>query len=136
MTLGKRRRERQLEAFVTASDLPRSPGRPFYAALNRLVAENDLDSFVELLFAPFYAAVMGRPSIPPGVFFQMTVVGYFGGLPYHRSIAWRCADSRSLAPVLGLGPADEIPDHSTISKTMGFASRRSRARSTARSMII
>jgi IS5 family transposase len=57
------------------------------------------------------------PSIPPGVFFRMTFVGYFEGLPSHRSIAWRCADSRSLAEFLGLGPADETPDHSSISKT-------------------
>ena len=47
MALGKRKRERQLEAFVAASDLPQSPGHPFYAALNRLLAENDFDSFVE-----------------------------------------------------------------------------------------
>jgi len=117
MALGKRKRQRQLEAFVSASDLPRSPGHPFYAALNRLLAENDFDSFVEDLCSPFYAGVMGRPSIPPGVFFRMTFVGYFEGLPSHRSIAWRCADSRSLAEFLGLGPADETPDHSSISKT-------------------
>jgi len=117
MALGKRKRERQLEAFVSACDLPQSPGHPFYTALNRLLAENDFDSFVEALCAPFYAGVMGRPSIPPGVFFRMTFVGYFEGLPSHRSIAWRCADSRSLAEFLGLGPADETPDHSSISKT-------------------
>ena len=34
MALGKRRRERQLEAFVAASDLPKSPGHPFCTALN------------------------------------------------------------------------------------------------------
>jgi IS5 family transposase len=117
MALGKRKRERQLEAFVSASDLPQSPGHPFYTALNRLLAENDFDSFVEALCAPFYAGVTGRPSIPPGVFFRMTFVGYFEGLPSHRSIAWRCADSRSLAEFLGLGPAEETPDHSSISKT-------------------
>ena len=96
---------------------PRPPGHPFYTSLNRLLAENDFDSFVEALCTPFYAGVMGRPSIPPGVFFRMTFVGYFEGLPSHRSIAWRCADSRSLADFLGLGPADETPDHSSISKT-------------------
>jgi hypothetical protein len=85
--------------------------------LNRLLAENDFDSFVEALCTPFYAGVMGRPSIPPGIFFRMTFVGYFEGLPSHRSIAWRCADSRSLAEFLGLGPADPPPDHSSISKT-------------------
>ena len=117
MALGKRRRERQLEAFVSSSELPQSPGHPFYTALNRLLAENDFDSFVETLCAPFYAGVMGRPSIPPGIFFRMTFVGYFEGLPSHRSIAWRCADSRSLAEFLGLGPTDDVPDHSSISKT-------------------
>lgn len=80
------------------------------------MAENDFDSFVEDLCAPFYAGVMGRPSIPPGVFFRMTFVGYFEGLPSHRSIVWRCANSRSLAEFLGLGPADETPDRSSISK--------------------
>jgi len=54
MALGKRKRERQLEAFVAASDLPQSPGHPFYAASNRLLAENDFDSFVEALCVPFY----------------------------------------------------------------------------------
>ncbi len=117
MALGKRKRERQLEAFVAASDLPQSPGHPFYTALNRLLAENDFDSFVEALCAPYYAGSVGRPSIPPGVFFRMTFIGYFEGLPSHRSIAWRCADSRSLAAFLGLGPAEETPDHSSISKT-------------------
>ena len=43
MALGKRRRERQLEAFVVASDLPKSPGHPFCTALNRLLAENGFD---------------------------------------------------------------------------------------------
>ena len=49
MALGKRRRERQMEAFVVASDLPTSPGHPFYTALNRLLAENDFDAMVEHL---------------------------------------------------------------------------------------
>jgi len=55
MALGKRRRERQLEAFVVASDLPKSPGHPFYTALNRLLAENGFDPLVEKLCAPYYA---------------------------------------------------------------------------------
>ena len=49
MALGKRRRERQMEAFVVASDLPKSPGHPFYTALNRLLAENGFDPLVEEL---------------------------------------------------------------------------------------
>jgi len=43
MALGKRRRERQLEAFVVASDLPKSPRHRFSTALNRLLAEHGVD---------------------------------------------------------------------------------------------
>lgn len=68
------------------SDLPQSPGHLFYAALNRLLAENDVD-VVEALRVPFRSGVMGRPSIPPGVFFRMTFVSSFEGLSSHRSIA-------------------------------------------------
>jgi hypothetical protein len=39
---------------------------------------------------------MGRPSIPPGVYFRMLMVGYFEGIDSERGIAWRCADSLSL----------------------------------------
>jgi hypothetical protein len=51
MPLRKRRRERKLEAFVVASDLPKSPGHPFSTALNRLLAENGFDPLVEKLRA-------------------------------------------------------------------------------------
>ena len=117
MALGKRRRERQLEAFVAASDLPRSPGHPFYAALNRLLAEHGFDALVEKLCAPYYAETMGRPGVPPGVFFRMLFVGYFEGLQSHRAISWRCSDSRSLGEFLGLAPTDPVPNHSCVSKT-------------------
>ena len=66
MALGHRRRERQMEAFVAASDLPKSPGHPFYTALNRLLAENGFDTLVEKLCAPYYAETVGRPGVPPG----------------------------------------------------------------------
>ena len=97
MALGKRIRERELKAFVSAPDLPQSPGHPFYTASNRCLAENDFDAFVESLCDPFYPGDTGRPLNLPRVFFRMTFVGYSEGLPSHRSIAWRCADSRSLA---------------------------------------
>jgi len=63
MALGKRRRERQLEALVVASDLPKSPGHSFDPALNRLLAENSFDPLVESLCVQ-YAETMGRPGMP------------------------------------------------------------------------
>jgi hypothetical protein len=47
----------------------------------------------------------------------MLFVGYFEGLKSHRSISWRCTDSRSLGDFLGLGPTDPVPNHSCVSKT-------------------
>lgn len=68
MALGKRRRERRLEPFVAASNLPKSPGHPFHKALNQLLAANGYDARVEKLCAPYDAETMGRPGLPPGVF--------------------------------------------------------------------
>ena len=82
MALGKRRRERQMEAFVAASDRPRSPGHPFYTALNGLLSENGFDPLVEKLCAPYYAETMGRPGVPPGVFFRMLFVGVRTSQPW------------------------------------------------------
>jgi len=69
-----------MEAFVAASDLPKSPGHPFYVALSRLLAENTFGAFVERLCAPCYAETMGRPGVPPSGFFRMLFVGYSEGL--------------------------------------------------------
>ncbi len=72
---------------------------------------------VEKLCAPYYAETMGRPGVPPGVFFRMLFVGYFEGLKSHRAISWRCIDSRSLSEFLRLAPTDPVPNHSCVSKT-------------------
>ena len=116
MALGKRRRERQ-EMWVATADLPRSPGHVFYRKLNELLAEAGFDDRMESLCEPYYAAAgPGRPSIPPGVYFRMLMVGYFEGLDSQRGIAWRCADSLSLREFLGVGPTEETPDHSSLTR--------------------
>jgi len=60
---------------------------------------------------------MGRPSIAPGVYFRMLLVGYFEGIDSERGIAWRCADSLSLKVFLGYALTQTTPDHSTVSRT-------------------
>ena len=99
--------------MVPTSALPRSPGHPFYVALNKLLAEAKFDEYVEQLCAPLYQDG-GRPSIPPGVFFRMLFVGYFEGIDSQRGIAWRCSDSMSLRSFLGLTPTQATPDHSSL----------------------
>ncbi|NQT51200.1 transposase, partial [bacterium] len=65
----------------------------------------------------FYAARLGRPSIPPGVYFRMLLIGYFEGIDSERGIAWRVADSMALRSFLGYALTETTPDHSTVSRT-------------------
>jgi transposase len=116
MALGKQPKARQRDVWVAAWDLPHSPGHPFYRKLNEVLAASDFDAFVEDLCAPFYAERLGRPSVPPGVYFRMLLIGYFEGIGSQRGIAWRCADSRSLVEFLGYPPTERTPDHSSLTR--------------------
>lgn len=113
MALGKRERERQPDLWVPTANLLASSGHPFYEKLNQLLAAAGFDRWVEGLCEPHYAKV-GRPSIPPGVYFRMLFVGYFEGLDSQRGIAWRCGDSLALKTFLGCNLGDATPDHSSL----------------------
>lgn len=115
MAMGKREREQQQDLFITHDKLPRSPGHVFYRKLNQLLREGDFDAYVEELCKPYYAGKQGRPSVPPGVYFRMLLVGYFEGLNSQRGIAWRCSDSLSLREFLGIPLGEDSPDHSSLS---------------------
>jgi transposase len=116
MAMGSRGGEREQDLWVASALLPRSPGHPFYQALNRLLREADFDRFVEDLCRPYYAE-MGRPSIAPGVYFRMLFIGYFEGIDSQRGIAWRCRDSLSLREFLGRSLSETTPDHSSLTNT-------------------
>ena len=116
MALG-RQRDRQSELLVTWAEMPRSPGHVFYDRLQTELVTADFDSFVERQCAPYYAARRGRPSLPPGRYFRMLLVGYFEGIDSERGLEWRCADSLSLREFLRLGEREPVPDHSWLSRT-------------------
>jgi transposase len=117
MALGRRSGERQEELFVPHDQLPRSEGHVFYRKLNELLAAAEFDRFIETLCQPHYNAEgRGRPSIPPGVYFRMLLVGYFEGISSQRGIAWRCHDSLSLREFLGVPLSKDAPDHSSLTK--------------------
>ncbi len=117
MAMGKRRKRPQETMWVATSDLPKSPGHPFYQRLNQVLAANSFDGFVEAACRRFYAAKLGRPSLPPGRYFRLMLVGYFEGLGSERGMAWRAADSLAIRSFLGLELDEAAPDHSTISRT-------------------
>ena len=103
--------------WIPTTDLPVSPGHPFYARLNTILDEAGFDRFAEEQCRQFYAPVMGRPSLPPGRYFRLLLLGYFEGLDSERGIAWRAADSLAVRRFVGLGLDAAAPDHSTISRT-------------------
>jgi transposase len=115
MAMGKREAEQQQDLFITHDKLPRSPGHVFYRRLNQLLAEGGFDRWIEALCEPYYCQGEGRPSVPPGVYFRMLLVGYFEGINSQRGIAWRCSDSLSLRDFLGIPLGKESPDHSSLS---------------------
>jgi transposase len=119
MAMGKRREERQGALFVATDRLPKAAGHPFYQRLNQLLAEAGFDAWIEDRCRRYYATreSRGRPSIAPGVYFRMLLVGYFEGIDSQRGIAWRCADSLGLRQFLGLALDESSPDHSTLTNT-------------------
>ncbi len=118
MAMGTRKQqERQEGLWIATAELPRSGGHPFYERLNALLEEAGFDAFVEERCRKFYAPKMGRPSLAPGKYFRLLLIGYFEGLDSEREIAWRAADSLALRSFLRIGLDEVPPDHSTISRT-------------------
>jgi transposase len=103
--------------WVPTTDLPTAASHPFYRRLNQLLRERGFDDFAEAQCTVFYAEAMGRPGLPPGIYFRLLLIGYFEGIDSERGIAWRAADSLALRDFLGIGLDQAPPDHSTISRT-------------------
>jgi transposase len=116
MAMG-RRKHRQRGLWIETGRLARGPGHPFYQRLNGLLAQEGFDTFAEAACEKFYADVMGRPSLAPGVYFRLLLIGYFEGIDSERGIAWRVADSLALREFLGFELTQGTPDHSTLSRT-------------------
>lgn len=117
MAMGRRKKHRQQKLWVETQALAKAPGHPFYERLAKILKKHDFDSFVEERCQAFYAETMGRPSLPPAIYFRLLLIGFFEGIDSERGIAWRLADSISLRGFLGYELSDKTPNHSTISRT-------------------
>lgn len=109
--------EAQPDLIVSWADVPRSPGHAFYDRLQKLLVDAGFDRFVEESCEAYYAPRMGAPSVPPGRYFRMLLIGYFEGIHSERGIVWRCSDSLSLREFLRLTNREKVSDHSWLSKT-------------------
>jgi transposase len=117
MAMGTRKmRERQPDLWY-GGELPTAPGHPFYKRLNEVLDNAQFDPFCETSCADFYHQKLGRPSLPPGQYFRIMMIGFFEGLDSERGIAWRLADSLTLRQFLSIALDEKTPDHVTISRT-------------------
>jgi transposase len=116
MAMGTRR-EHQEDLWIPTCAVARPASHPFYVRLNQLLEEHDFDRFVEEKCQRFYAAIMGRPGLAPGVYFRLLLIGYFEGVDSERGIAWRTGDSLSIREFVGIALDEGAPDHTTISRT-------------------
>ena len=117
MAMGTRRKRERQEALWYDGELPAAPGHPFYSRLNEILCRAEFDQFCEESCRGFYHAKLGRPSLAPGLYFRVMMIGFFEGIDSERGIAWRLADSLTLRQFLSIGLDESTPDHVTISRT-------------------
>ena len=117
MAMGTRKKRQRQENLWYGGELATAPGHPFYTRLNEVLEAAGFDPFCETQCAKFYHQKLGRPSLPPGQYFRVMMIGFFEGLDSERGIAWRLADSLTLRQFLSIGLDESTPDHVTISRT-------------------
>ena len=83
---GSINREHQEELWIPSCAVARPAGHPFYQRLNQLLVDHDFDRFVEGKCRRFYAPLLGRRGLPPGIYFRLLLVGYFEGVDSERGI--------------------------------------------------
>ncbi len=102
MSLGARQRTQGC-VFLHADEHPQAPTVPFFEQLHEVLERSGFDECLERLCRPFYAAGLGRPSLPPGVSFRRLLLGYLLGLGPERASALQASDTLSLREFLGYG---------------------------------
>ena len=117
MAMGTRKQRQRQEGLWYDTELATAPGHPFYKRLNEILDGAGFDAFCESHCTCFYHQKLGRPSLAPGLYFRIMMIGFFEGLDSERGIAWRLADSLTLREFLGVGLDEKTPDHVTISRT-------------------
>ena len=117
MAMGTKQARQKQEELFYASERTETTGHPFYEELNRVLNQAGFDAFCEEHCRGFYHRKLGRPSLAPGVYFRLLLIGFFEGIASERGIGWRVADSFSLRRFLSYGLTETTPDHVTISRT-------------------
>src|SRR3569833_3774617 len=88
------------------------PENNFYCRLNKLLGLHWLYKATKE-----YYGTEGQQSIDPVVFFKICLIGYLNGIHSDRKLIEFCKDSLSIRLFLGYDIDEELPWHSTISRT-------------------
>lgn len=107
---GKKKYEPKMLYSVTLDDLV--PEDDFYRRLESVLDLRFLYKEVRNLYGK-----TGKPSIDPVVFIKLLLYGYFEGIISDRQLVRRASDSLSARYYLGYDLDEELPWHSTISRT-------------------
>ena len=105
MAMGQQE-DRRGDLMVGWAEMARSAGHVFYDRLQSVLIEGGFDGFAEATCKPYYATRLGAPSVPPGRYFRMHLVGYFEGINSERGLEWRCSASLWLREFLPLESRD------------------------------
>ena len=117
MAMGTRRHRQRQEELWCRGNLAEAPGHPFCLRLNELLDRAGFDEFCEARCRKFYHEKLGRPSLAPGTYFRLLLIGFFEGIESERGIAWRVSDSLCLRQFLQIRLDERTPGHVTISRT-------------------
>jgi transposase len=88
------------------------PSDDFYRKISRIIDFHFLYKATER-----YYGTEGNESIDPVVFFKMCMVGYLNNLSSDRALIKFCANCLNIRLFLGYDLDEELPWHSTISRT-------------------
>ena len=107
MAMGQQE-DRRGDLMVGWAEMARSAGHVFYDRLQSVLIEGGFDGFAEATCKLYYATELGAPSVPPGRYFRMHLVGYFEGINSERGLEWRCSASLWLREFLRLESRDRV----------------------------
>src|SRR5271154_70836 len=99
MAMGRKQAREKQEDLFYASERTESAGHPFYEQLNRVLDEAKFDRFCEERCGKFYHGKLGRPSLAPGVYFRLLLIGFFEERTWHWLARSRQLESAAVSEV-------------------------------------
>ena len=103
------------QLFVSVNLLDLVPEDNFYRKL-----QTELNLHFIYKATQKYYGKEGQESIDPVVFFKILLVGYLNNINSDRQLIAFCSDSLSIRLFLGYDVHEQLPWHSTISRTRGL----------------